>query len=175
MSAHVFKATKEMEQRIPAVCKKLKGCCIYYYLLLLGCKNGEVLLMNGSLPSVREGRVEICYDQVYRTICDDYWDEADANVICKQLNYTGSGNIALMSLTSSRLRLSHVLFLIDNFAIMRASMRYGKGNGSILLDDLMCNGDEVSLLLECLHKGIWENDCASDHSEDAGVICGGNY
>lgn len=60
----------------------------------------------------------------------------------------------------------------DNFPIMRADLRYGKGNGTILLDDLMCKGGEESLL-ECDPRRIWENDCDSDHSEDAGVICSG--
>ena len=51
-------------------------------------------------------------------------------------------------------------------------MRYGGGNESILLDDLMCIGDEMSLL-ECDPMELFDNDCASDHSEDAGVICDG--
>lgn len=60
-----------------------------------------------------------------------------------------------------------------NFPIMRASSRYGKGNGLTLLDDLMCNGNGESLLYDCDHAEIFQNDCASDHSEDAGVVCGG--
>ena len=51
-------------------------------------------------------------------------------------------------------------------------MRYGGGNESILLDDLMCTGNERSLL-ECDPMTLFDNDCANDHSEDAGVICGG--
>ena len=49
---------------------------------------------------------------------------------------------------------------------------FGGGNGSILLDDLMCTGDEVSLL-QCLNVGdIGTHDCT--HDEDAGVICESN-
>ena len=51
--------------------------------------------------------------------------------------------------------------------------RYGEGNGSILLDDLVCTGSEDSLL-DCVDTGdIRSNDC--DHSEDAGVRCEGTY
>ena len=58
-----------------------------------GCANGDVLLMNGSIASVgqSEGRVEVCYENEYRTICDDYWDVEDATVVCRQLNFTGEG------------------------------------------------------------------------------------
>lgn len=49
-------------------------------------------------------------------------------------------------------------------------MRYGSGYGQILFDNLMCGGSESSLF-DCARNGIWENNCASDHSEDAGVVC----
>ena len=51
--------------------------------------------------------------------------------------------------------------------------RFGEGNGSILLDNLLCDGTEVSLL-DCVDsENIGEHNC--DHSEDAGVRCEGIY
>ena len=47
---------------------------------------------------------------------------------------------------------------------------YGQGNGTVLLDNLNCQGDEASLL-QCNRSLII--DC--DHSEDAGVRCEGVY
>ena len=44
---------------------------------------------------------------------------------------------------------------------------FGEGEGPIL-DDLQCNGQEVSLMA-CSHSQPGIHDCA--HSEDAGVIC----
>lgn len=38
-----------------------------------------------------EGRVEICVNNVYQTVCDDLWDEQEARVVCRQNGYTGSG------------------------------------------------------------------------------------
>ena len=46
--------------------------------------------MNGSVPTVgqREGRVEICKDNIYGTVFDDFWDRLDGDVVCRQLNFT---------------------------------------------------------------------------------------
>ena len=54
------------------------------------CTNGDIRLMNGTEPSVREGRVEICYNNTYGTVCDDRWDIVDASVVCRQLGFRTS-------------------------------------------------------------------------------------
>ena len=48
----------------------------------------------------------------------------------------------------------------------------GQGIGPIYLDEVTCMGDETRLA-ECLHKGIASHDCS--HSQDAGVVCRGEY
>ena len=50
-----------------------------------GCKHGELQLVDG--PTNLEGRVEICINGVWGTVCDDGWSTYDANVVCGQLGY----------------------------------------------------------------------------------------
>ncbi len=47
---------------------------------------------------------------------------------------------------------------------------YGSSNGSIILDNVVCDGIEENLLM-CAHAGILNSNC--DHSQDAAVKCGG--
>ena len=53
------------------------------------CSDGEfeIALTNFNLNSDRmsglvTGRVEVCYNSAYGSVCDIGWDEADARVLC---------------------------------------------------------------------------------------------
>ena len=117
---------------------------IYVHIYIEGYSSrvseGSIRLVDGG--SNREGRVEIFIQDHWHTICDDYWDDSDASVICKNQGYiTGTA---------------------------RSSAYFGRGVGEIAMDNIACSGYEYSLT-SCSHNGFFDHNCG--HSEDAGVTC----
>ena len=94
-----------------------------------------------------EGRVEIYFNGVWGTVCDDSWDELDAVVVCRQLG------------------------LPHEFAESRRNAFFGQGSGPIFLDNVACLGHETSLD-KCVTYGWGTHNCG--HGEDAGVLCSDN-
>ena len=53
------------------------------------CADGQLRLAGGNIPN--EGRVEICMNNVWGTVCDNSWGTTDATVVCRQLGYSVQG------------------------------------------------------------------------------------
>ena len=55
------------------------------FYTLENIQNGELRLANGVTKY--EGRVEVYRNSEWTLVCNDGWDELDARVVCRQLNY----------------------------------------------------------------------------------------
>ena len=64
-------------------------CTTLNNTIITDCSNGDIRLVNSD--SILEGRVEICYDRVWGTVCSRGWEVQDAGIACKQLGFSSSG------------------------------------------------------------------------------------
>ena len=63
--------------------------CTFVAFLIAPCSNGDLRLGGASIPN--EGRVEVCINNEWGTVCDDGWGTPDATVVCRQLGYLSTG------------------------------------------------------------------------------------
>ena len=68
----------------------MHGFCLkeFVYCTAPCSPHGRVRL-TGSTPG--RGTVEICLNGTWGTVCDNFWNIPDAEVVCRQLGYEGNG------------------------------------------------------------------------------------
>ena len=83
------------------------------------------------------------YNGQWGTVCDDGWNLAAAQVVCRELNFGPAVGV-------------------------RYNAYYGQGSGQIWLDNLRCNGTELTIK-NCSHLPFGVHNCF--HRDDVGVKC----
>ena len=143
-----------------------------YYLSAVtasgNCTYGDVRLVGSS--NQYEGRVEVCINDLWGTVCDDSWDTTDATVVCKQLGYAYTGSKCKYCFDASCTFLMLLTCGADGTPYFNAF--FGAGTGPIYLDDVVCTPSD-SQLLECYSSPVLVHNC--DHHADAGVGCEGMF
>lgn len=119
-----------------------------FIITAASCSTGAVRLSGGrNLIGYTSGRVEICYNGNWGTVCRDHWsNHNNARVTCRQLRLPTNGALVLVSAP-------HVSYQ------------------RIWLDNVQCTGTEARLS-ECLANPVGTHNC--DHRKDVEVGCGEN-
>ena len=120
--------------------------------------HGDIRLQGGTNTS---GRVEICNNATWGTVCDDLWGIEDARVACRQLGLPAAGKFYSTNYYDA-------YFYLNNIAATPITTGFTNGIFDIWLDDVQCAGNE-SRLIDCPARPLGSEDCS--HSQDAGVLC----
>ena len=97
-------------------------------------------------------------NNIWGTVCDNFWDDKDASVVCRMLGYSPYGRyIIIIDQISFN-------FIIGASALTNA---FVEGNWHVHINDLNCTGSEQSIW-DCPHNGL-NKYC--NHYKDASVIC----
>jgi hypothetical protein len=107
---------------------------------------GKVRLVNGERIDGREGRVEICLQGQWGTVCDTFWDDLDAQVVCRELGFGTTGATAL------------------------GGSYYGPGDGPVFFNVVGCTGQE-SNITECTAGNIFGRCFSSNAAVQCSAEC----
>ena len=133
----------------------------FCHMNTVDCRSRGMRLAGGGTEA--EGRVEVCFNSRWGTVCDNRWNENSTAVACKHLGFSetvnGKSNISIPFIPKH-----NFLFLESRYF---SSDKFGKGSGPVLIDYINCTGLEGSLL-RCNH---FTHASGCSHDSDVGVTC----
>ena len=99
--------------------------------------------------------MELCFNDVWGTVCHDSWNNTDARTICQILGHIREDDASLGAAIATQ----------GNFFDVAVDARK-----PVLLDEVGCTGTESSIL-ECPSEEVGEHNCFG--TMNAGVFCTG--
>ena len=137
-------------------------CIHIYFHSDTTCMNGTVRLVGGL--NVKQGRVHICYDGQWHSICSDNWNEmnAESDVVCSTLGYSSD---------LGKKQLKRVVLQekpSPTFTAVSVTADFGNDSSPVFPNDIQCIGDELTLN-NCIFTEHNHRNC----QKIAGVICEG--
>ena len=159
--------------------------------LLESCAEEGATRLKDGITS-RDGRLEICFDGYWGSVCNRGWTQNNGLVACRQVGYETLrktklylGLVCMLTVTSISsmtntlydMLLSENTMITINFIFMHAGPLLTSSptrmNGSVSVHNAQCNGHE-SQLEDCEYsEAIGVSSC--HHGEDVALICSGMY
>ena len=139
------------------------------------CSTGDLRLAGGSdnlQQATREGRVEICINNAWGTVCNTLFRREDAEVVCGQLGgFQRDGILAeyIGFILCQNPKGLVCVYIAGAVALFDA--QFSTSVIPIFLDQVVCSGTETSLM-NCSRRTVLGLPTC-DHSQDVGVRCTG--
>ena len=140
------------------------------------CIHGDVRLAGSSSPW--QGRVEVCINNLWSSVCDNGWTSYNTQVVCAQIGYPGTGTCIYMHACTISGRHSMLWCRVEghaepSFPEAQAVVNsyFGDGTAPVLLNSVACSSNSTNLL-NCSFSAP-SSYCQSGNT--AGVICEGRY
>jgi deleted-in-malignant-brain-tumors protein 1 len=114
------------------------------------------------------GRLEVCINNAWGTVCSQYWDIHDARVVCRELGFQQFyGKLSKFTLTDTKISLKFIL----GFTVSTSSSNYaGIGSGPIFRYRTDCSGSE-SFFSQCNSVKYASAGTSCNHYDDVTLQC----
>ena len=132
------------------------------------CYSGDTRLVGGKTEA--EGRLELCNNNRWGTVCGNTWRDNHTAVVCRYLGFSDViGGRCIHKWTCIMECPTKWCFgTITVDSSYYTSERFGEGTGPIFIDYINCTGSESRLWGKCSH---FTHYYGCSHNDDVGVQC----
>lgn len=127
------------------------------------CSTGDLRLRGGSTQY--EGRIEMCYNGLWGSVCQSSFSQEEARVVCNQLGYQSNEKLKVLFL------IFYIFFLFSGFAVRASPTQFGPSRLPVFTLAARCTRSHTSNLTSCAQKTVPGSFCYSYN--EAGVTCEG--